>query len=450
MKPHLNTRRSTRTSYHTELEPIESVENSENSQNSVDGDSDDTPSLSGSMGSSEDSIMRHARTRESCDDRFSGYLLALAAKAAEKQLLEQALAAFPNESAHEVVEHFYDREFENGSDTGLSDDTKLELAHIESMQRRKSTEIGWATREMQQHQENLSRQREDETNQKIAQEASQPTFPDPFWTNGMTNNGGIFSLPTAKGPVDKVKEAELARMRSAASPPMLGEDLKFRMCPSPKATKFETDQRIDVQPHRVDDGGGLWNGYCVAEEPGELLSPAPIKPTMIHTPGIEREDPFSTAFSAEVPKETKGSAGRQGGVKMLAGFDDRMQADAMRSKAKAAVLEEFDDKFVTQVYNYLSLGYPALARSFDKELARISGFSEAELCVDDGEKGGRGYIGLVAIDGEEVGGMRQTGEKGPRWNALKKYIFEWGMQHPSMSNGALGPAAWARRGSWRN
>jgi hypothetical protein len=57
-----------------------------------------------------------ARTRESCDDRFSGYLLALAAKAAEKQLREQALAAFPNESMHEIVEHFYDREVEGASD----------------------------------------------------------------------------------------------------------------------------------------------------------------------------------------------------------------------------------------------------------------------------------------------------------------------------------------------
>ena len=109
MRPHPNTRRSTRQdSFQPELDAIPSVENSDN--DSAYDDEEDVPSLSGSLGSSEDSMMRLqlARTRESCDERFSGYLLALAAKAAEKQLREQALAAFPNESMHQIVEHFYD------------------------------------------------------------------------------------------------------------------------------------------------------------------------------------------------------------------------------------------------------------------------------------------------------------------------------------------------------
>lgn len=74
------------------------------------------------------------RRRESVDERFSGYLLELAAKAAEKKLREQAsaeqataaassvnsfvvddseeklqeqvMAAFPNEEHHEHVDHF--------------------------------------------------------------------------------------------------------------------------------------------------------------------------------------------------------------------------------------------------------------------------------------------------------------------------------------------------------
>jgi len=105
MRPHPNTRRSTRqNSFQPELEDIASSESDpQGNSDDDDGTQEDTPSLSGSLGSSEDSLMRLqlARTRESCDDRFSGYLLALAAKAAEKQLREQALAGFPNESRHE-------------------------------------------------------------------------------------------------------------------------------------------------------------------------------------------------------------------------------------------------------------------------------------------------------------------------------------------------------------
>lgn len=389
-----------------------------------------------------------ARTRESCDDRFSGYLLALAAKAAEKQLREQALAAFPNESMHEIVEHFYDREIEGASDeesvegVGLLglDDPKLENI------RRKSTEVGWAAKEMQEHQEKLNRLREDETNKKIAAEASKPTFQDPFWTNGMTVKTTALTRAQDE-PVDKQKEAELRRMRSAASPPMLGSDLKFRMCPSPKATKFESDQRIDVQPNKSENGGGLWGGYCIAEEPGEFLSPSVNKqPALIQTPHPERglEDPFSSAFASELPNEAKAPSKHEcgGGVRMLAGIDERLKAEVRRSKVEEVLLEEFDDTFVTQVYNYLSLGYPSLARAYDEELARISRVSQEELRLEDTKNNVTGYIGIAE-------GVKE--EHCPRWKALRVYILEWARQHPSMSNGAASPSAWgvlARRGSW--
>ncbi|KAG4429317.1 hypothetical protein IFR05_015201 [Cadophora sp. M221] len=471
MRPHPNTRRSTRqNSFQPELEVIASDEEEPDLEDGYEDEG--TPSLSGSFGSSEDSMMRLqlARTRESCDDRFSGYLLALAAKAAEKQLREQALAAFPNESMHEIVEHFYDREIEGASDeesvegVGLLvlDDPKLENM------RRKSTEVGWAAKEMQEHQEKLNRLREDETNKKIAAEATKPTFQDPFWTNGMTVKSTPF--PRAAGavqppePVDKQKEAELRRMRSAASPPMLGSDLKFRMCPSPKATKFESDQRIDVQPNKCENGGGLWGGYCIAEEPGEFLSPnASKQPALIQTPRPDGEghgeggvgdDPFSSAFGnhalpngAKTPSSCSSSklhhhSHEEGGVRMLAGIDERLKAEVAKSKAEEALLDEFDDTFVTQVYNYLSLGYPSLARAYDEELSRISSCSQEELRADDRKKNVKGYIGIAE-------GVQE--EHCPRWKALRVYILEWARQHPSMSNGAASPSAWgvrARRGSW--
>ncbi|OWP07412.1 hypothetical protein B2J93_6191 [Marssonina coronariae] len=447
MRPHPNTRRSTRqNSFLPELEAIASDEEEPDPEDEAD-ENEGTPSLSGSFGSSEDSMMKLqlARTRESCDDRFSGYLLALAAKAAEKQLLEQALAAFPNQSMHQIVEHFYDREIDGASDEESAEGVGLLVLNDPKLEklRRQSTEVGWAVKEMQQHQERLNRLREDETNKKIAAEASKPTFPDPFWTNGMTVKNPPIAL-AQDNPSDKQKEAELKRMRSAASPPMLGADLLFRMCPSPKATKFESDQRIDVQPNRCEKGGGLWGGYCIAEEPGEFLSPSVNKqPALVQTPHPDRsnEDPFSSAFANVVLKDGKISSKLAGGVRMVAGIDERLKAEVETSK-EGKLLEEFNETFVTQVYNYLSLGYPSLARNYDEELARISRVSLDELRADDTKKNVKGYIGIT--DGVEE-------EYCPRWKALRIYILEWARQHPSMSNGAASPGAWgvrARRGSW--
>jgi hypothetical protein len=442
------------------LESIKSEENSPgNSDDGGKSGGDSPPSLSDSIESSQASLMRLrlARTRESCDDRFSGYLLELAAKAAEKQLKEQAMAAFPNESFHEIVEHFYDREIDTASDEesvegiGMLLDGPVLMPQI----RRKSTEPGWAVKEMQQHQEKLNRQREEETNKKIAAEASNPTFKDPFWSNGMTNKS-----PFAAASALNDKEAELRRMRSAASPPMLGSDLKFRICPSPKATKFESDQRIDVQPHRSENGGGLWGGYCVTEEAGEYLSPSVKGPPLLQTPQSEREDPFSSAFGSEVPGGgTKTPRNRDSGlgVRMLAGLDERLKAEVAKKKADQVLLEEFDDTFVTQVYNYLSLGYPSLAHQYDEELAKISRIPESELRSDDSRKNAKGYIGIHAAFPDSASNTAKE-NKAPvdpkgyctRWQALKVYIIEWARQHPSMSNGA-DPTAWgvrARRGSW--
>jgi hypothetical protein len=448
MKPHLNTRRSTRrNSFLPELDQISSDDN-ENSEDAINGDcgheDEGLPSLSASIGSSEDSVqkLQLARTRESCDDRVSGYLLELAAKAAEKQLREQALAAFPNSDIHDPVEHFYDREIDTSSDDEETIGVGL-LPHerLSNSVRRKSTEVGWEAREMQRHQELLARQREEETLRLLAAEANEPTFRDPFWTNGMTvKNGPI---------VDPEKEAELERMRSAASPPMLGSDLVFRRCPSPKVTKFETDQRVNVTHKRNEDGGGLWGGYCVADDESQYLSPALRGPPLLATPANEREDIFAASFAPETPgrKSRPGSlTPGKGGVHLLSGLDERLAAEAAKSKMEEALEQEFDDKFVTQVYNYLSLGYPSLARQYDEELSKISRILEEELCKDDNQSDVQGHIGLIEGDTIAAPRVRCT-----RWKALRIYIREWARQHPSMSNEAASPSAWgvrARRGSW--
>ncbi|RFU34422.1 hypothetical protein B7463_g1909, partial [Scytalidium lignicola] len=452
MRPHPNTRHSSRqNSFQPELEIIVSDEN--DTESTDDDDNNDAPesvpSLTGSFGSSDDSMMRQqlARTRESCDDRFSGYLLALAAKAAEKQLREQALAAFPNETFHEIVEHFYDREVESTT----SDDSSIEAvgllpheANIKVQSLRRQSSADWATLEMQQHQENLNRLREDEMHKKLAAEARNPSFRDPFWSNGMTEKSPFARLDD-QPILNKEKEEELQRMRSAASPPMLGGDIKFRMCPSPKATKFEADQPIDIHLNRVDDGGGLWGGYCVAEEVGEYILPPMLKgPDMLRTPDIERDDPFSTLDSMMEGSPSSSRPSSQRSNHMASGLDERLAAEMRRAKRKAALLEEFNDDFVTQVYNYLSLGYPALARQFDEELSKIAKVSIYELRMDDEKNIAHGHIGLKEAD-------CRTAKQSARWKALKVYILEWGMQHPSMENETAAPSAWgvrARRGSW--
>lgn len=456
MRPHTNTRRSTRQdSFQPALEPIISVENSEDDDGDTTEGEDDgssTPSLVGSFGSSDDSIMRLqlARTRESCDDRFSGYLLALAAKAAEKQIREQALAAFPNSDYHEIVEHFYNRDSEGDSDDGevvgigmSSDD---ETQHVERVRRRSSDGSGWAADEMQRHQEKLQQQRTNDIHEKVAAQANSSTFNDPFWTNGMTSKQAEVAVGGTKTGIGRVKEVD--RMRNAASPPMLGADLKFRLCPSPKATKFETDQRMDVMPNRRDDGGGLWGGYCVADTEAQFLTPLAHRPDMITTPTVERQDPFATAFGVERPPSRPGSSRSSKGVQMLAGIEERLKAQAESSKLEAAFEEEFDDSFVTQVYNYLSLGYPALARSYDEELSKISKISTEELRRDDAQLTAKGHVGIQ--NGPDKMSTVLNG-RCARWKALNVYIREWARQHPVIEGDAEGPGAWgvrARRGSW--
>jgi hypothetical protein len=442
MKPHLNTRQSTREDFHSEVEIVLSAEESLEDNQERDFLDEDTPSLSGSFGSSEDSHTRlqMAQTRESCDERFSGYLLSLAAKAAQEQLREQELAAFPNSDYHDPVEHFF-HESEPSSDE--DDAYTVGLLPHEMVGKRKSTDVGFTKHEMEQHQDTLARMREEETLRKLAEEAMKPTFHDPFWTNGTNHR---------KSSMHEEK-AEVKAMRDAASPPMLGGNLKFRMHNSPKATIIVREKK-EMQPHS-DDGHGLWGGYCVAEEPSQYITPFNHNgPDMISTPHNELEDPFSKlTFSDSNAKKIVLK-----GVHMVPGIDERLKAEVEKAKQEKAdaeledaLLAEFTDDFVTQVYNYLSLGYPALGNFFDEELSHITSVPENSLSRDDCKDDPWGHIGLEQGTGR-AGSTLATAEglKSPRWQALKIYIYEWARQHPNMSDQSS-EHAWgvrARRGSW--
>jgi hypothetical protein len=110
---------------------------------------------------------------------------------------------------------------------------------------------------------------------------------------------------------------------------------------------------------------------------------------------------------------------------------------------------ESDDAFVTQVYNYLSLGSPAIARGYDVELARIARVPLAELRADDRLAAGSD-TGYLRLGPGEPSGEGVDEERCGRWRALRLYIREWERQRPGMAFTASAPGrgAAARKGSW--
>lgn len=342
---------------------------------------------------------------------------------------------------------------------------------------------------------------------------------------------------------------EQHRRRFKSSPPMLGQDLKFRMCPSPKQTKLEPDHLWDLEKGgTIDDHNrdpteqhGLWRGYCYTNDQSEKLAPAE-RPAMITTPlpPSTPGNPFADHFAATtapitlseeptpsegitragtltVPRvpSANGTAGATAhsllhvhpehrtksnqpkGLHMLqnlANLDEKLKKEKAAADLEEKIAAEFDDHFVSQVYNYLSLGYPATARQYDEELSKISRIPVEELEKDDegvmeglvwnehhpgahqegkengvgvgvnggaydgagdrgengdGEKKKKGQAtGHIMLDSEAKDGVREE-DRCPRWKALKRYIYEWARQHPDLN--AISPLAWGvqeRRGSW--
>lgn len=244
-------------------------------------------------------------------------------------------------------------------------------------------------------------------------------------------------------------------------------------------------ERPEEQQRDVTGSTGLWRGYCSAKanvtvetaHPGLNLLMTPQEPA---TP----QDPFSAAFTASMSisgvitgTHSPGTVSptnrhsQQKGLHMLSGLDERLKMEKARKELEERIAAEFDDAFVTQVYNYISLGYPATARAFDEELSKISGIDIEELRKDDNLKIDKGFMlhmemsinlgnSMSDSDSGEESQMRTPEEserrtrrkpKPPRWIALKLYIREWARQHPGLNDASTGEMAWgvrARRGSW--
>jgi hypothetical protein len=438
------------------------------------------------------------RVRESVDENFHNYLLKLEAKRAEERMREQALAAFPNSDFHEPVMHYMDEE-ETESEHSVEDRPATWEGHDEEEYTRKirrdSTKVSWEQLEMQRHAERMQQERM--ANQTTAKHQAKQASEGPWWNPALT--AGI-------APVDR----DFRDMQDRARPPMLGDDITFPRCRSPSPARFDVTQgstalrnqmcyltehadsqrreeEEDEEPHLWEghqeaktqftsirtppatmgspsqsNKKGLWGGFCAFDDerhPGSL-SPPPGAISGLMTPRDEPEgNPFEENFKSPksslvidpdhpIIKTPPAVMGRGPSSVELGTIDAVLVSE---KDLDETMTNDYPDSFITQVYNYLSLGYPTLARPFDAELAKISRFDIAVLRQDDKKamQQPRGYIRLGPDF--EGGGGELSEANCMRWQALKVYVREWARQEKNMirTDGVFGNfGTAARRGSW--
>ncbi|KAN0085038.1 hypothetical protein V8E54_001505 [Elaphomyces granulatus] len=410
------------------------------SNSSERSEGSDVPSLSTSPSiSSDESVKRsnvRERHRQSCDETFSGYLLSLASRSADRQLRDQALAAFPNEQVHQSVSHFaIDREEDSECDDHGAELVLQDMRDEASSFRRESTaDIQWELGEMRRHKEDAE-VRECERNPNVMDSRFSPA--------ALAAVGGVGAFSDDTDICDWQKEVGLVQMRYAASPPMLGGDLVFPLSFSPQGTGCESEQATIIRSEEdglwctnshidkaCSGGGGLWMGLCQRGSVHHQSSSE--RPKLgISTPKPVNGGQSYSNFDGTVP------AGKNS--QLLADFKGLNDRDEMLPLGQEPE-REFHDGFVTQVYNYLSLGYPSLARYYDYELSKITGIPIDELRRDDLSTDAKGYVDV-----------HEDGGKCMRWTALRSYIKEWAKQPPSMVVSDSSLESWGvrgRRGSW--
>lgn len=444
------------TRQHSFLVPeLPCIESDSSDENSVVPSLSTSPSVSSEESSHE---QRMEGIQEVHDSGLQGYMLSLAAQAAEKQLREQAMAAYPNEHVHEPVHHFAAEDSDGESFAGsLKADNGVDPRTF-----RRESGLDWHMKEMRRHHAQL-------------EEAKKALKED---TAGQSRFSAGALLARHKMHATKVvgkpqKEVGLAEMRSAASPPMLGDDLVFSLSVSPKMTRCDVDQipvpRTDGHVESKNETGeaklwsanvgvqnspgvGLWMGLCQRKEGNGRSPPTPVR-SGLRTPAVDADYANREAGlqhgRALIPQghnllPPPASPGSSHNDLFTASVDLKLNKEL---GVDQQIQQEFHNGFVTQIYNYLSLGYPSLAHKFDDELSKISRIPVHELRKDDDRADAKGYVG--APEGEGLDEDSVKSGKCARWTALRLYIHEWARQQPGMADAP--PDDWgvrARRGSW--
>ncbi|KAJ9196116.1 hypothetical protein DTO164E3_6413 [Paecilomyces variotii] len=435
--------------------------------NSGESSDSDTPSLSTSPTTSTEESRRPSRLsderRESCDERVSGYLLSLAARSAEKQLQETALAAFPNEQVYHPVSHFaIDREEDEST---VSEEEVVDVvlrdmkSDLSAFRRESTTDLPFEIEELRRFKE--------EAQKKDNKKDYHHQYHRPKETNAAESKFSAAAIAARRAQPavspnflrewQKEKDAQTKRV----SPPMLGADLVFPQSLSPQSTRCDVDHPpVDrhtratqgcttcgglwcTSSHTDDSrGSGLWMGTCSKRKVSGMESSSPNIPG-IQTPAVgpdgKRYLSVNMGLASSLPSHLPTTP------KVV---DPNLADMQRRLSVEEEIEREFHDGFVTQVYNYLSLGYPCTARYFDGELSKISGIPVQDLRQDDQHTDAKGYVGAPEGNCPDADGV--TGGKCMRWTALRLYIREWARQQPRMSgNDHL--EAWGvreRRGSW--
>lgn len=417
------------------LEPIESSES----------DGSRCPSLSTSpTAASEEGpdLKQHARkARMMRDESLSGYFL------------DQAMAAFPNSDFHEPVNHFVDRESdESDEDSNVEFYSRNQEVNEDRMRRQSAADLVWEVLEMRRHHEKLEKERRTSLSKRKDMDGHyKDSSKDPFLAALTITRQAAIGLDASGQPKSIIggwqRGVGLESMRNAASPPMLGGDLKFRMFRSPQATTLDVDKCPSSSLRnlpRNKSGGGLWRGYCVARGDQSAV----------------REEKYSSGINSRVRRREDTLMGNTLSHEQIMALtppgspsicDSVLQKCCMQQgdRPEEEIDREASDEFVTQVYNYLSLGYPSLARKYDHELSRISKIPLEELSRDDQGSEAKGFVGLE--EGKGITMKAAVDGSCARWKALRLYIREWMRQHPDINTEHLGPDAWgvsARRGSW--
>ncbi|KAL4923759.1 uncharacterized protein BDV17DRAFT_230966 [Aspergillus undulatus] len=373
------------------------------------------------------------------DQTLLEYILPFPLHPSENQLRERALEAFPNEQVYQPVDHFaIDREEEypddessgvRGSRPGLGINRRASSADLPSeleYLRRHKEEAGMNRR----HYLTTKGGRVSHVARRTSKTVENAAVCDEVWD---TNR-------------------RFTQLKQAVSPPMLGGDLAFPQSLTPQSTICESTRAADSNQNEYvlssltglwsgsprssahDERGGLWKGTCKSDRRSTYRSEALLPGLITPRHNVEEDACSNSDESLETraprPQNSRFPILSSRGESAHGGYTD----------------QEFGDGFVTQIYDYLSLGYPSIARYYDYELSKVSGLPVAALRADDLNMDAKGHVGVHISTSRGA-----TNNVCMRWTALRLYIQEWVRQQPRMLEVDRYHDGWGvreRKGSW--